>query len=452
MYISENQFLRDIYIEHMQSIGELLTANEIKKDNQDLFWFDFRDDELRLEAHLDAIKIGKRFAFDRCIEAVETGDEYELSGAVFSLGSTEFDKLEFYNEIIDKFSNTTGEDILTYAIALNHAKHPKISKKLFPLLQHENPLIRAATAEILGYRGDTDPKRIWPLFHDEDESVQIAAMVAMMRLGFKEALPAMEQTVLSSKENFNEHCVLPLLVLGSQKALNFCRTAIHSKDYIKPQYAIYLALAGNESDINLLLNAAHFPDMLTPVIEALGIMGSLSAVGFLMEQMQSEDNEVKLAAAKAMNMISGADLKETVTVIEKEEPDLRPEEITGKPGSNEEKNEGDEREVEIVQDCTDPQRWSEWWQQNNARFDPSQRYRQGKPYSLSLCLEEIAHPESVYNDRQRAFYEVTIRSGHYIPFEPDWFVDKQLEALNEWQEWWNNNKTRFHNPYMFAGS
>jgi len=60
-------------------------------------------------------------------------------------------------------------------------------------------------------------------------------------------------------------------------------------------------------------------------------------------------------------------------------------------------------------------------------------------------LEEIAHPNSKYNDRQRAYYELVIRSGEHISFEPDWFIDKQIEALKKWQTWWNQNKAGFTN-------
>ncbi len=107
--------------------------------------------------------------------------------------------------------------------------------------------------------------------------------------------------------------------------------------------------------------------------------------------------------------------------------------------------------MEIKQACTDKDRWAQWWQENKANFDQSIRYRHGKPYSFLLCLQEIAHRETNYQDRQRAYNELVMRSGHHIPFEADWFVDKQMEALKKWQAWWNQNKIGFTNQWMFDG-
>ena len=189
------------------------------------------------------------------------------------------------------------------------------------------------------------------------------------------------------------------------------------------------------------------------VLEALGILGSLKGVKTLMQFLDSEDDEEKLAAAKSLNQISGAQLYENVEFIENEEDDIMVEDITGKPAaSNEDKQAGDERIIKVKQDSSDKQRWIDWWQQNQARFDASVRYRHGKPYSFFLCLQEIAHPETKYEDRQRAYHEMVMRSGQHIPFEPDWFVDKQIAALKEWQQWWVENKTRLTNPWMFDGA
>ena len=150
-------------------------------------------------------------------------------------------------------------------------------------------------------------------------------------------------------------------------------------------------------------------------------------------------------------MITGANLKETVVILEQEEPDLEVEDITGQGGDKNDEKQGDSREVEVQRHCTDHTIWMNWWNNNATHFAPTQRYRFGKPYSLFTVLEEIAKPDSVYNDRQRAYYELIIRSGHHIPFEPDWFVDKQIAALKNWQVWWNENKNRYTNEWLFAG-
>ena len=451
MYISKLQFQKSIFIEHITEAGFLLNEYGSGFLNDSLSWIENREEVYRLIAHVDGLELGEEIARNSMLECLDSDDEDELLGAMFCLASIAVDDTGLFL-IIDAYSKEVDDEkLLLYVLAFKFAKHPKLTKNLLPLLQHENPLIRAATAEILGYRGDADPRRIWPLFHDEDDSVKISAMVAVMRLGFKEAVPAMEQAVLQSKESFNEHCILPLLMLGSKKALQFVQLVMRSPDFIKPQYPIYLAFAGNQQDYPLFMNALKYDDMLMPVVEALGIYGSVQAVEFLLQQLQADDDELKFEAAKSLNMITGANLKETAIIVEQEEPDLDVDEVIGQAEENKEERQGDSREVEIQQHCTDYQIWLNWWQNNKGRFDPNQRYRFGKPYSFFLVLEEIAKPDTVYNDRQRAYYELVIRSGEHIPFEPDWFVDKQIEALKKWQNWWNQNKTSLTNPWMFNG-
>jgi len=454
MAFNDQQFEIELYDEHQFESGMLLTSLQPYYFDDEISWLETHELTLRLDAHVDAMELGGNTAYKISVDALEGGDEEELIGAVYILGTILPDSVQHLVILANAIMEAGDDAIECYIFSFKYAKHPKLSIKLLPLLQHDKPVIRAAIAEILGYRGDTDPHRIWPLFHGQDESVKTAAMVAVMRLGFKEAVPAMEQAVLENKDMFNEHRVFPLLMLGSKKALEFSRRACQSADYIKPQYPIYLALGGKEQDIVHILKALEFENMNLAVLEALGIFGSLKGVNTLMKFLSSPEAEEKLAAAKSLNQISGAQLVETLTDIEKEEEeaDIDPEDITGKPAaSGEEKQPGDELTIEIKQDCTDKVRWMQWWQENKTRFDSSIRYRHGKCYSFLFCLEEIAHPQTKFDDRQRAYHELVMRSGHHIPFEPDWFVDKQIEALKKWQVWWNENKSSLTNQWMFDG-
>jgi len=451
MTISDTEFKRQLYTEYLGDCGVMLVDLLKDKSNDIYQWHETRELEEKIIAYADAIHIGGELAKQVTLEIIEFGDEEELLGALVCLTSFFYDQ-KLLDIVIEKFKVESDEDRLSiFVLALKFAANANLSEKLLPLTQHKNSFLRTATAEILGYRGDADPRRIWPLFHDDDDSVKIAAMVAVMRLGFKEAIPAMEQAVLLNKDTFNEHCILPLLMLGSKKALQFVQLAMRSPEFIKPQYPIYLAFAGNQQDYTLFTHALKFEGMLPPVVEALGIYGNVQAMEFLLKQLNTDDDELKLETAKSLNMISGANLKETAIIVEQEEPDLDVDDIIGQADANKDKEPGDSREVEVQRHCTDFQIWSNWWQNNKGRFDPNQRYRFGKPYTFFLVLEEIAKPDTAYADRQRAYYELVIRSGEYIAFEPDWFVDKQIEALKKWQNWWNQNKLGLNNPWLFDG-
>jgi len=442
----------EIYSENIGEIGFLLLNHQDYMIDNDISWLHGVELQDRLRAHLDCLILGEDLAVEVIQHMLETGDDDEFLGACYAQAAIKTQSNIKHEILIKLFCDDISDSHPLIALASKNSTSTNLSNNLLSLVDDKDPLIRAVVIDVIGYRGDADPRRIWPRFHDEDESVKVAAMLAVMRLGFKEAVPAMEQAVLENKDLFNEHCVFPLLMLGSQKALQFSRLACQSADYVKPQYPIYLALGGNQDDIKYILKSLDFNDMSLAVLEALGIFGSLAGVKTLMQYLSSEDDEEKLAAAKSLNQLSGAQLFEMATVVEKDEDDIDAEEITGKPAAaGDDTQAGDERVIEVKQDCTDLERWTNWWQENNARFDPSIRYRFGKPYSFLLCLEEITHPESNYADRQRAYNEIVMRSGHHIQFEPDWFIDKQIEALKQWQTWWNENKTKLSNQWMFNG-
>ena len=451
MIVSRNHLLTEIYTEHMVETGVLVSTMMEYFYDSEIQWIDSSEIEERINPHIHALQIAYPLADDIIKILLSSIDSDEMLGSLMIAAEINpSNYLNYFSEI--NFDDVDDEVLSIYAQALKLVKNTQISNYLLSLLKNNDPKIRATVLEVIAYRGDVDPHRIWPFFNDKEESVRLAAMVAAMRLGFKKAVPAMEHAVLENKELFNEHCVFPLLMLGSHKALKFSRLACQSASYIKPQYPIYLALAGNKEDINYILKALEFENMALSVLEALGIYGSLGGVNTLMKFLSSKDDEEKLTAAKSLNQISGAQLFEIVTATEKEDDDLDPEDITGKPAaSGDGKKEGDEKTIEIKQNCIDKDRWLQWWQENKTRFDPNVRYRHGKPYSYFLVLEEIAHPASLLEDRQRAYHELVMRTGHHIPFEPDWFVSKQIEALKKWQVWWNGHKAEYINPWLFDG-
>ena len=451
MYLSlENRpnFYYRLYSTHLENLGYTLFQFHDYVTSDDISWLNNVDIKERYEAHLDALRIGNELGFKCAKETCVEGEDDDLLGALFTLCSLPYKSDAGLEVVKEEIKSIDDDAAIFYLLALKNGLNPKLNACLLELVEEEEPLVRAVAIEALGYRGDIDPKRVWPFFYDADENVKTAAMVAVMRLGYKDAVPAIEQAVLQSKEMFNEHCILPLLMLGSSKALNFIRLAMKSPDYLQPQYPIYLALAGNEQDLSLLLQALKVSETKLASIEALGIHGSFDGIRVLLEQLQDDDDEVKLASANSLQMITAANLFETIMMVEEEEPDIDVQEIV----SNKEKAEkGDTRQVEVEQITTNYETWVNWLNQNGNKFAPGMRYRSGKPHSLFSLLDAIANPESFYPNRQLAYYELVIRSGEHIAFEPDWLLNKQITALKKWQDWWIQNKSKFTNPWMFNG-
>jgi len=447
------KFYADIYQENLAELGNHLLLFQAYFLEEELSWVEQHELNKRIDAYVDALSVGENVAIDFSNRMLYEGDEDEMLGAIYFLLSCPETPENTIFAVLESFAS--GENIALFSLAFKHARCPSLGQYLVPFLTHENPDIRAATVEVLGYRGEADPRRIWPLFHDKAEAVKLAAMNAVTRLGFKDACPAMELAVLDKKDIFNEHSVFPLLMLGSDKALQFSRLACRSAHHVKSQYPMYLALAGNEEDLDNILKVLVFGDLNLAVLEALGIFGALEGVNTLMKFLSSSEEDERLMAARSLNQISGAQLYDELAVAENEEEELSPAHVIGNAGIKTEKKaedyQAEQQLVKIKRDCTNKDIWTAWWLENKACFDVSLRYRHGKPYSFFLLLQEIAHPETKHEDRQRAYNELVIRSGHYIAFEPDWFVDRQIAALKEWQTWWKQNKHTLSNQWMFHG-
>lgn len=442
-----------IYREHLTETGFLLTYRQSYFSDASISWLDMEESEERLAAHVDGIELGGELAYQCALEFLAGGDEDQTLGSIYALSSLN-DKGQALAAVIDAFTQAPDDQLSLYVEAFKHAQHPHLSEKLLALLDHKRLIIRAACTEILGYRREGDPKRLWPSLRSADAMVQGTAMYAAVRYGFKEALATLEQIALDGKDIAEDSELLALLCLGSKRALERCRTQCSSATNVTPSALLYLALAGNERDMPVFLQARTFPGQTAPVCRAVGYFGMASAVPMLLAALQEEDDATKQRAAHALQRITAAGLKETVTIADEEEPDLTPADITGEeaPPGSEPKTTTPPRTREVEQICTDPARWAAWWQQNAARFNSSLRWCNGKSFDCGVLIDILADASSDYEARQLAYLELTIRSGQHIPFEPDGFISKQLQSINAWRAWWQSAQTVLANtPWTFDG-
>ncbi|MDH5229510.1 MAG: hypothetical protein OEZ58_07705 [Gammaproteobacteria bacterium] len=353
MDISQQQLYRSLYAEHIAEIGFNLSDRQTILQTDTQSWQDCVELEQYIAAHLSALRLGGQEAYQVLLELLESVDEDEVLGAVFSLVSID----EFSPgmiAVIEAFQ-IVDEDILpNYIDALKHGLRNTLSQQLLPLLEIETPLIRAATVEILGYRGDIDPKRLWPLLHETNELVQTSVMIALMRLGYRQARPVVEELLLRKAE-IKDEMLLLLLVLGSPNAQTYIRNSCQNADTVSEQRLIFLALFGGTQDFSILINALSFPEMKTAVYESLGILGDVQSIPFLITGLNGIADNETIAAATALNYLTGANLTQTVTVPIVDVPDLEPDSIiqyqafTPVPSQNDDQ----QHEIEMELPCVD---------------------------------------------------------------------------------------------------
>jgi hypothetical protein len=323
--------------------------------------------------------------------------------------------------------------------------------RLVPLLAHERAPVRAAAADVLGYRRAIAAQPLWPLLQDPDPAVRRAAFAAMVRVGGPGDWPPLEQAAFARPEGPSDQERVDLVRLGSRMALDQCRDRIK---IVKPSASdlVLLGLAGVAADLALLIGHLSSRTLRLALIDAFGLLGDARAVTVLIGFLDEKSEEVRAAAGVALDRMTGAGLRETIEVRDEPPPEpgpsvsssLPPAQLASSadaPGSTAAPAPGDITRVE--RPATSAAVWRAWWKQNGARFPPAIRHRYGRPFSLVQCIDDLTAPGRSPAARQWALWELEIRSGARLPFEPDAPSAIRRQQIAAWHEWWRRNEAKF---------
>lgn len=402
-------FLREFQEEHLSEVEFLLQQRRRLLHGSGDHWTDAEEPETRLARHLAAMRASTEVALGCAREAVASGDDGQFLAGLHVLASLAPHEASIDMLLLSR--EAALEEVLpawTEALAL--ALHSEVAECCTRALADGRPQVRATAASLLGHRREGDPSRLMLLLEDEDDSVRGAAALALARLGHRPALPSIETLLAHSPPEQAEPLARAALLLGSRRALTFCRQFCNSS-HPPPALPRLLALAGNAQDLPVLHRLSARPSFAEASLEALGLLGLSAAVPVLLAQLEAEHPRHRQSAASALGLLSGAgpELKVRVAAREDEE-------------------EGHEQE----QWSTDPRAWRQWWKAHGHRFEGGQRWRHGQRFTLEGCLEELEDPHSPLTVRSRAALELVIHYGRPLDFEPDWPVLRQRESLTRW--------------------
>lgn len=428
------QFLREFHEEHLEEIGFLLNQRQIYLYDPEIPWPKVSETDERVLAHLDAMDAGGELALQCAREYLADEDECLVLASAYVLGSIGNVDTDL-KILIEGLSNANEDLIPVWVHALKLAKLPLIARHTTVLLDSQRPEYRAAAAQILGYRREGDPPRFLALVQDADTRVQAAAALALGKLNYRQAVPDLEWFLFQNATPYPEAIVLALLLLGSRRTLDYCRRACQKNEPPFPQLPYFLAVAGSIQDFSRLLHMCSSHEMAGHALTAMGILGNIAAVPTLIQYLETEDAVIKRVAASSLNLITGAGLRETVVVEEKEVEE-----------AYEFESEEEPTVLKIEQVSTNADAWDQWWHGHKSKFNPTIRWRRGKPFELASCIAEMGHHSSLFLDRERASQELIVRSGHYIAFEPDWFIHRQKQAIEQWNRWWAAKRSHYGEP------
>src|SRR4051794_11460042 len=204
--------------EHLEELGFMLRlrlgAAESGADDEEA-------DE-RLEAHLDGLRFSGDDGVEVMTEHLGRFDPDEVFGAAYALASLP-DLNGALEAVLDGFAAAQDETVATISLALRHALHPALAARLVPLLVHDRAPVRAAAANVLGYRRAITAQQLWPLLQDPDPHVRHAAFAAMVRVSGPGDWPPLEQAAFARPDGPTDEERVDLVRLGSRTALDHCR-------------------------------------------------------------------------------------------------------------------------------------------------------------------------------------------------------------------------------------
>jgi 3-oxoacyl-[acyl-carrier-protein] synthase-1 len=409
--------------EHADSLAGLYYQRKCLLSDGTVPWIRAREPEQRMLNHVDAAVAGGENSMWAMASGVKSDDEGAcFAGALLIAALPNERNFAQLDAVVDDSATT---NIAGIEAGLKLAPASQILQtKVDGWLGHPKSEVQAMAASIAGYRGVGDAGKLMELLHSSSPKVIAAAATALGRMRYGYALLILERLFSHPAEIVQEAAILAALLLGSETAEAHCRRLCEQQQTGRGRPAFYLALRGRLNDVTLFdpagMRAVGDPQR----IEAAGILGNIQAVPFLLRMLTIEDEITKKAAADALNLITGANLREKVKVIEKID-------LLG--------GEFDEIQREVEQITLSPRAWERWWFDHRAGFSPNRRWRRGRPLDVGGCLAELNDPASRFHARQRAGWELAILARPNIRFEPDWFVAQQQSALAAWQTWWAAN-------------
>lgn len=435
---------------HLDEIGFLLDLRQVYFKKPATAWKAVAKLDARIVNHLNAFdawgKPARTFARK---EGLTSEDDCKVRGAALALASVgnEEDWAALRSAIESLVAEEAGDRIGAWIEGMKLARGEHVGGRLEPLLASQHGEVRIAVAEVMGYRRQGSPEVLATHLQRLVDQVKArqahatavlemeAFAMALARMRSASVMPLLESALAAvAKQAVSSDLLFAAASLGSDWALDVARRAIaHGPDTVDPNLYVTLGLGSGENDAALFLrlqpeNAASKQAL----CDAMGILGAPEFIPRLIERLGKEkDDKVRLAAAEALQRITGAGFREMVAEPDDELSDSEPSESQEEKSSGE-ANDGEAERRQVERTSTAPQPWAKWWEEHGRAFRAGKRLRLGAPFHLARCVEEAAGTGFSQKTRALAMRELVMRTTEGW-CEPDWYVEQQVRALSSWR-------------------
>lgn len=380
------------------------------------------DLEERLLAHLDGLLLAEADAWNFLNPKLTNGERGEAFAAAYvALATGDTGCRDELTKALDQAEGPALEGITE---ALRHSPSSDAEQILRSRLTAAKPCVRAFAVDTLSFRrAAIDEKQLELSLLDNDPAVLVAAATAVGRLRVRPLMPRLEGLLGSDSPHVRCAAMRAGLLVGSEKALAYCRAVIQKKSEEASDALTLIGLAGQAEDARLRVDTLNQPDSARSAVNALGGLGYASAVDALIPLVA--DPTLSRLAGEAIARITGLNLEKDHLVAITPPP---PTSTTAAPSTAQAADDDD-----FVEDpdeglpWPDPAKLASWWKTNAARFNTTTRYRNGQLYSRQMLID-IVH-NGTLPDRHHAAYELALLEPSSPLLETYAFADRQRSDL-----------------------
>jgi len=413
--------------EHRDALASLhYQRNTILRD-ETIPWPRLREPEQRMLTHLDAAVASGPTSMAVVAAAVRADEEGLAFAGSLLLGT--LPNQDNFSLIVAACEQAAAPQLAGIAAGLTHAAPSEaLDGFIAHSIESSNPTLQAMAISVAAKRHLNIGPMVARLGEVADASLAKAIADAAWCMRMDDVGGALQRLLSHQRPDVRQSAMLALLRLVPDRAAAFARSRLDLNTEFGGALATCIGVAGDISDAHLLLAVLERNPADLATVTALGILGAPDSVPQLIGLLHSGSEDMKLAVASALDLVSGLRARERVMRVS--DPETSAEESTVEA-----------REVE--QCVTSPEYWTNWWHGQRSRLQTNVRWRRGGYFTLNSCIAELADARSTLTSRRRAYMELTTLAPVRIPFEPDWFVARQEHAIEAWKSWLeSSNATR----------
>jgi uncharacterized protein (TIGR02270 family) len=444
MATSTRTFLIELYEEYLEEASFLYEQRLSLLQNPEISWKKIGDFEERFEAHIDGLVVGGDLGIEVCKRRVEEGDFGELHAAlrVFCRQN----RKELVSAILKELDLEDAEKVRAARDALKYELPTSWYDDFWGLAEVKASLVPILLS-VFGYRRANVAKDLPRIVLEAPSSSLPHVIWACGRLRETDTCPELRMHLEHEDEAVQVAAAVALLRHGNTAAFEHCvRSIPHSCWAFVP-----LGLAGSRRTVEQLLEVACKNGANNDLLIALGLLGDVSAIPTLLSCLGKPN--VASSAAVALQLIGGAGFFETVFIPEQIDEDelFEGEREEMKGGQVPTPLGGKSFGTTVTRLSQKVEDWQNWWAENESSFNHQLCYRCGKPSSPECLVEVLMSDWVPHNIRNLAYEELVIRYGMDVPFEADMFVAGQQKALEQIALWVEANSSRFQKGARYFG-